>query len=290
MPTPDKPRLGFIGIGKVAGTLARLLHTQGYPIGGLWNRTPHHANTLAQQVNAIAHATPIDVCLACDLVFLTVADDALPHLTANLTATGKAVRSAIVHTSGAYNAQVLNPLITLGASVGAIHPAYPFATDTIPSLNGVTFALEADAPSLRAWLTDIVAVLGGQPLWLKPQDRPLYHAALVMTSNYTVALYATAQRLLGQLGASQTALDSALLALLEATTHNIRTRGIPAALTGPLLRADLQTVEAHLDALKPYAEAYRAYLALAHLTLPVVEARGVDTTPIHAFLHQKESS
>jgi predicted short-subunit dehydrogenase-like oxidoreductase (DUF2520 family) len=290
MPPSDKPRLGFIGIGKVAGTLARLLHTHGYPIGGLWNRTPHPANTLAQHVNATAHTTPIDVCLNCDLVFLTVADDALPSLAANLAATGKALRSAIVHTSGAHNAQVLNPLVTQGASIGALHPAYPFATDTMPSLNGVTFALEADDPALRTWLTGIVAALGGQALWLGPKDRPLYHAALVMTSNYTVALYAAAQRLLSQLGASQAALDSALLALLDATAHNIRTRGIPDALTGPLLRADLHTVEAHLGALKPHADVYRAYLALARLTLPVVEARGVDTAPIQAFLHQKESS
>nr|MCU0465934.1 DUF2520 domain-containing protein [Anaerolineae bacterium] len=96
-----------------------------------------------------------------------------------------------------------------------------------------------------------------------------YHAALVMTSNYTVALYAAGQRLLASLGADPSAADSALLALLDATAANIRARGIPGALTGPLLRG--------------------AYLALAQLTLPLVEASGVDITPIQALLHQKET-
>jgi predicted short-subunit dehydrogenase-like oxidoreductase (DUF2520 family) len=176
----------------------------------------------------------------------------------------------------------------MGIQVGALHPAYPFATDTIPSLTGVTFAIEAENPSLMEILQRLVTVLGGFPLTLHPHDRPRYHAALVMVSNYAVTLYAAGQQLLTSLGASRLSADSALLALLDATIANIRLRGIPDALTGPLVRADVGTVSAHLDALADTPDIRHAYLALAQMTLPLVEARGVDIAPIQALLHQKE--
>lgn len=283
------PSLGFIGSGRVAGTLARLLHAQGVKIAAVWNRTPDRAAALADSVGAEVFAAPGDVLAACDIAFITTADDAIGEMAHTLAGTGKPGRAAVVHTSGARGADVLGPLAALGVSVGAFHPAYPFASDAMPTLAGATFALESQDPSLMRQLRMLVGCLGGQTLVLQPADRPRYHAALVMTSNYTVALYAAGQRLLASLGADPAAADSALLALLDATAANIRARGIPGALTGPLLRADLGTVAAHLDALAPDPDLHRAYLALAQLTLPLVEASGVDITPIQALLHQKET-
>lgn len=283
------PVIGFIGAGRVGGTLARLLHGCGFSIGAVWNRTSDKAARLVAEVGAQTVETPDEVLTLCDIVFLTVADDSIAEIAKFLAKMCKNPRAAVVHTSGAHSAEVLSPLADMGLQVGALHPAYPFATDAMPSLTGVTFALEADSPRLSGQLQRLVAALGGLPLTLHPHDRPRYHAALVMVSNYAVALYAAGQHLLTALGASQDAADSALLALLEATTRNIRTRGIPDALTGPLVRADLGTVSAHLDALADAPDVRRAYLALAHITLPMVEARRVDIAPIQALLHQKEN-
>jgi len=283
------PVIGFIGTGRVAGTLARLLHAQNVTIGVVWNRSPSKAAILAAQVGARRVESPDDVLNQSDIAFLTLADDALHEMASGLAVlSGKIPRAAVVHTSGAYSAEVLSPLADMGIQVGALHPAYPFATDFMPSLAGVTFAIEAESSVLLRQLESLVTVLDGIPLTLQPHDRPRYHAALVMVSNYAVSLYAAAQGLLTALGASQSAADSALLTLLEATAHNIRTHGIPDALTGPLVRADLGTVSAHLDALADSPDLRRAYLALAQITLPLVEARGVDIAPIQALLHQKE--
>jgi len=284
------PVVGFLGIGRVAGTLARVLHAQGVQVAALWNRTPAKAIALAAEIGAQALESPLAILDRCDIAFLAVNDDVLNQMATNLAAlSGKIPRAAVVHTSGAHSAEVLSPLADMGVQVGALHPAYPFATDTIPSLAGVTFAIEAVSPVLLGQLQRLVTVLDGIPLTLQPHDRPRYHTALVMVSNYAVSLYAAGHSLLTALGASQHAADSALLTLLEATAHNIRTRGIPDALTGPLVRADLDTVSAHLDALADAPELRRAYLALAEITLPLVEARGVDIAPIQAFLHQKEN-
>ncbi len=199
------PSLGFIGSGRVAGTLARLLHAQGIKIAVVWNRTPDRATALADSVGAQVVAALGDVLAACDIAFITTADDAIGEVADTLAATGKLARAAVVHTSGARGAEVLEPLSALGVTVGAFHPAYPFASDAMPTLAGATFALEAQDPSLMRQLRYLVECLGGQALVLQPTDRPRYHAALVMTSNYTVALYAAGQRLLASLGADPSA-------------------------------------------------------------------------------------
>lgn len=285
----NMPVIGFIGAGRVAGTLARLCHQLGIRVSVVWNRTPQKAHDLAVATGAIVVEEAVDVLSHCDIAFLTVADDALLAMAIQMAGVCKTQRAAVVHTSGAHSAEVLSPLADMGIQVGALHPAFPFATGAMPSLVGVTFAIEAESPQLVGQLQRLVAAFGGLPLTLHPHDRPRYHAALVMVSNYTVTLYAAGQQLLTALGASSDAADSALITLLEATVANIRARGIPAALTGPLVRSDLGTVSAHLDALADAPTLHAAYLALAHLTLPLVEKRGVEINPIQALLHQKEN-
>jgi len=285
----EMPVIGFIGTGRVAGTLARQCHQLGLRVNVVWNRTPQKALDLATATAATVVDDVADVLSHCDIAFLTVADDALFPMAKQIAAVCKSPRAAVVHTSGAHSAEVLSPLADMGIQVGALHPAFPFATDSMPSLAGVTFAVEAESPHLAGQLQRLVAALGGLTLTLHPHDRPRYHAALVMVSNYAVTLYAAGQQLLTMLGASSDAADSALITLLEATVNNIRARGIPNALTGPLMRADLGTVSAHLDALADTPSIHAAYLALAHLTLPLVEKRGVEIAPIQALLHQKEN-
>lgn len=283
-----KPLLCVIGAGRVGTALATLLHAAGYAVSAVYSRTPASAAALAQQVGAAAAQSAAAAALAADLILLTVPDDAVGEATAALAGLNLRGRGA-VHTSGALSASVLDPLRAAGASVGSLHPAYPFAArgaDT--SLVGVTFAVEAADEPLRGWLVDVVAALGGNVLNIPPGGKPVYHAALVLMSNYTVTLYALALRLLTGLGADETACQQALNALLAATTANLSALGAPDALTGPVVRADRGTVAAHLDALcRADADAAQAYRLLARLTLPLAAARGVDTEPLRRLLDER---
>ncbi len=152
---------------------------------------------------------------------------------------------------------------------------------------GATFALEAESVVLLGWLTDLAAALDGRVLIVPPGKKPLYHAALVFASNYTVTLYALAESLLVGLGADRATADSALDALLAGTVENLRTQGIPGALTGPLVRADVGTIEAHLHALGQVdRRLVEVYSELARLSLPLLVARGVETGTLEHLLQQ----
>lgn len=286
------PQISIVGAGKVGTALALALHQRGIRIAAVHSLDVDAAVVLSQQVNAAAVGTPHDAAQVADLTLLTVPDDIIESVAlalANRDWTGK----AFVHTSGAHSLHSLDALQARGAWVGSLHPAMPFADAHIAAqrLAGATFAIEASHPALRAWLEHIVARLEGRPLWLMPDQKALYHAALVIASNYTVTLYALAERLLQSIGAAQPTIDSALYPLLAATVENIHARGIPDALTGPLVREDIGTVHAHLDALHTHdPQLAQAYRMLARLTYPLLQMRGINTEHLDIQLNPQDKA
>jgi predicted short-subunit dehydrogenase-like oxidoreductase (DUF2520 family) len=283
-----QPSIGIVGAGKVGSTLARLLYQHKYAIAALYSPTRQHAQTLADRVSAPVVNTVSEVVAQADLILLTVPDDAIATVAAEIgdqNVRGK----AFVHTSGAHDSSVLARLAATGGLTGSLHPAFPFADveTSVAKLPGTTFAVEAADDRLLGWLLDIVAALGGRALVIPPGKKALYHAALALASNYTVTLYALAERLLLSLDADRETIDAALNSLVAATVANLQEQGIPAALTGPLTRADVGTVAAHMIALTeidaPAAELYRR---LAEMTLPLLVERGVDIKEIEMLLNE----
>lgn len=281
-----RPTLGIIGAGKVGRALARLGTQTGYRVTAVYSRTPAHAEALATQVGARVVAAPGEVVAHADLTLLTVVDDALHSVAVELAQSAVAGK-AIMHTSGSRSVDVLAPLAEVGAVIGSLHPSYPFANPDAADLRGVTFAIEAESDELRGWLLELVADLGGAALVVPPGQKALYHAALVFAGNFTITLYAMAAKLLEDMGADETAARGALLGLMSGVVENIRARGIPDALTGPMVRGDMGTVAAHLDALQTTPEFLEAYTMLARLSFPLLAARGVDVERLDALLRQE---
>jgi predicted short-subunit dehydrogenase-like oxidoreductase (DUF2520 family) len=64
--------------------------------------------------------------------------------------------------------------------------------------------------------------------------------------------------------------------LVEQTLGNARALGIARALTGPMVRGDIGTIERHLDALRSHApDVLPLYRALADREVAIAESRGV---------------
>ncbi|MCC6805385.1 MAG: DUF2520 domain-containing protein [Anaerolineae bacterium] len=267
------PTLAVVGAGKVGAVLARLLYARGYRIATVYSRTYSHAAALAGQVGARAVEQPADV--RGDLALLTVPDDAIAATAAALAGfSGKAA----VHTSGARDATALVSLAERGVQVGGLHPVYPFTDveSAVAGLPGAAFGIEADDEPLLGWLRGVVAALDGQVMMIPSGGKSLYHAAMVLTSNYTVTLYAVAELLLVGLGVDKSAADHALDSLLAGTVENLRVQGVPDALPGPLVRSDVGTIAAHLRALREIDDQLvEVYRLLARLTYPLLRARGI---------------
>lgn len=288
----SRPTIGIIGAGRVGATLARLWRKAGYTISVIYSRTEEHAKDLATFVDAKVVMSANEVIRCSDLTVLSVPDDAIESvvvLLAHDVSLDGEIPKAVIHTSGAHSVVSLQLLADKGMMTGGLHPIYPFADvdSALEGLIGATFALETNDTLLHKWLQDLVHTVAGQTIIIPKGQKSLYHSALVIASNYTVTLYAIAEQLLVNLGADKSIADDALNTLIRATIDNIQVQGIPDALTGPLVRTDIGTMESHLVALSAEnSELQLLYKQLARLSIPMLKARDVNTTLLEEMLKQ----
>jgi predicted short-subunit dehydrogenase-like oxidoreductase (DUF2520 family) len=127
---------------------------------------------------------------------------------------------------------------------------------------------------------ELVIALGGleleMPKWrADQQSAALYHAGAVVVSNFFVALVDHGLRYFQALGADRKDALRAVLPLIRGTLANIESAGIPDALTGPIMRGDVQTVRGHLEALGDRAPGLLPlYRELARHTVAVAREKG----------------
>jgi predicted short-subunit dehydrogenase-like oxidoreductase (DUF2520 family) len=188
-----------------------------------------------------------------EAVFLAVPDAVVPEMAHALAGQGHAPEGcAAFHLSGALTTDVLSPLHVQGYSVGSFHPmqAVAHAVTGAERLPGSWIAVTG-APVAVAVARRLAASLGSTILTVPETRRPLYHAAAVMASNFLPPLLDVACRLLERAGVPYDEALPALLPLVRGALTNIEEGGLPASVTGPISRGDMETVDLHLRALDP---------------------------------------
>ena len=273
MSRPQSQSIGFIGAGIMGTALAVSLQERGYQVRAVASRTYTSAQRMAARVAGCQPcADAQQVADTCDMVFLTVPDDAI-------TPVAESLRwhplQSVIHCSGARPLEVLEAARGQGAQVAGFHPLQTFGTveQALASLQGSVFALEGEPPLLER-LKELAQALEGTPLVIPPGGRALYHASAVMVCGYLVTLADRASRLWETFGVDRGQALSALLPLMEGTLQSLRSNGIPQALTGPLVRGDLGTIRSHLQALEEQApQLLPLYCRMGLETLEVADTK-----------------
>ena len=130
-----------------------------------------------------------------------------------------------------------------GAAVASVHPVRSFAdpqavadhfAGTICSLEGDRRALDVLLPAMQA--------VGAQTVEISAESKLLYHAGSVFASNYLVSLMDTALRAYQSAGIPPELALAMAAPLARQSLENVFKLGTPAALTGPIARADMTTV------------------------------------------------
>lgn len=242
----------------------------------IFDAHPFSGDVDAAPAGATYRPLPAEPPAGTTVVILAVPDDRLAEVAYDLTMMGSAPPGcAVLHLSGALSTDVLAPLHGAGYAVGSMHPLMAVADPWLAGerLMGVAFALTGE-PAAVAAARRLVSALGGLPLVIPSAQRPVYHAAAVMASNYLVALIGAAVRMLGEAGVPGDDAVDALVPLLRGTLDNIQQLGVPAALTGPIARGDVDTVRLHLARLSSRDRAL--YCGLGLELLDLARAAGLD--------------
>jgi predicted short-subunit dehydrogenase-like oxidoreductase (DUF2520 family) len=278
--------VAIIGAGRVGSSFGYLLNRAGYAVTGVAARTLASAEKAAAFMGAgIPTADVAKAASQADIIFITTPDRVIKDVCTTIAA-GNAVRagSLIVHTSGAHTLDLLDAVTARGAHRAVLHPLQSLASreEGVRNLPGSYFRIEADPGALES-ARSVVKALGGielaMPKWQSDHESAaLYHAGAVVVSNFFVALIDYGLKFYETLGADKKTALKAVLPLIKGTLHNVETLGIPDALTGPIMRGDVETVKQHLEAMRkrtPHLESL--YRDLARQTVSVARDKGTIT-------------
>jgi predicted short-subunit dehydrogenase-like oxidoreductase (DUF2520 family) len=209
------------------------------------------------------------------VVLLAVPDRAIAPLAAELAAEGGiAARHTVLHLSGLQDRQALASLAPTGAALGSFHP---LQTVSDPSTAAERFAgayagVEGDDRAISV-AEALAGSLRMTPVRVPSVAKPAYHAGATFAANYTTALVAVAERLALAAGILPEVARRLYLPLIRGAAANLEV-GPAAALTGPVRRGDVETVQAHLAALGP--EDRTLYLLLAREALRLAREAGLN--------------
>ena len=270
----ETPYTGIVGAGAVGTALGAALSRAGWPIHAVASRDAgRRARFTGLVEGARAFAEPQALVEEVELIILAVPDDAIGPLAAGMRMYGG---QAMVHTSGALGAEVLQPAMAAGTQIGAFHPLVAFA-DTeraIAALHGATVAIEGD-DQLAALLSSMAERIGATAVRLAPGSKAAYHAAAVLAAGGFIALLDAIADLAAVAGLDEAGALAIYGPLIEGTLGNARALGIREALTGPMTRGDVGTLEAHLAAMAAHAPgALELYAAAARREIVLAQERG----------------
>jgi predicted short-subunit dehydrogenase-like oxidoreductase (DUF2520 family) len=258
----------------VGTALAVGLSRIGYHISAVYSRSMPSTDKLAGLLPGCHPCRKAQqVADTCDMVFVTTPDDSITQIVRQIQ---WHPGQYVLHCSGALSLDVLETARKDGTETGSLHPLQSFASidQAVNNLPGSTFALEG-RDQLLATLKQIVNLLGGRVIVLKAGDKALYHAAAVLTSNYTVTLLGMAATLWESFSIPQAEAVTALLPLLRGTVNNIESIGLPDCLTGPIARGDLDTIRKHLEDIAAKCPSLlSAYKEMGQQTIPIAVASG----------------
>ena len=263
--------LNVIGCGRVGQTLAALLHLQAQAlVQDLYSRSFSSAEQAAKFVGAGQPLAELAQMRAADVWLLSVPDAQVGAAAQALAdAQGAKLTGSIVfHSSGFLSAAELQPLQALGCHVASAHPVLNFASPEtgVRQFAGTPCGLEGDAMAL-AWLHTALTAIGGRCFEIASANKPLYHAAAVFSSNFTVVLQGIAQDAWQSAGVPPELMRPLTEALLKSTVDNVLAMGPAQALTGPAARGDTAVVQAQGEVVKrwsaPAGEVYQTLSELA---------------------------
>ena len=240
----DDRSLSLIGPGRAGTTVALALLDAGWRARAVAGRAPDAASTTTAAVCLAAETTLVsEAGRGAQLVIIATPDRAIEG--AALTVADSLEPDAlVVHLAGSKGTDVFDAMREKrpDVRVGALHPlqSFPSTSVGVERLAGSWAAIAGDGE-----VEQLAVALGLRPFAVSDADRVRYHAAAVVASNHLVALLGQVERLAAAAGVPFDAFG----ALVDASVENAFQLGPANALTGPVERGDLRTVEGHLAAL-----------------------------------------
>ena len=273
-------KISIIGVGKLGGALAIALSRKDFEVENLFARNSQNANKIAELIESKPRIRPSEEFeeISSDVILITTQDFEIKNVAEKLK-NSLHNQPIVFHTSGSLSSEILRDLKNIGCRVGSIHPLVSISDARLGAerFADAYFCVEGDEKATEVG-EQIVEQLGGKSFSITAEYKTLYHAAATAACGHLVALIDVAIEMLTKCGLETENAQEILLPLIKSTVENLETQSTAEALTGTVARADIKTLENHLETLAKNvsAEAQQIYLQLAARSVHLAERQGAN--------------
>lgn len=243
--------VSFIGAGKVGTSLGIYFKDNGLNIGGYFSRSMQSAEQASTLTHSTAYAGLENLVNDSQIIWITTPDDSIKTVAEQISELNIANKKTFIHASGSITSDTLNCLKEKGHRVCSAHPLLAFSdiTKAVSALKDTAFFIEGQTNNL-AEIKKILAKTGNNYHIIDKKNKPAYHAAAAILSNYLVTLVHASNQLFDLVGIDEKTLGDASLILVKSVLDNLQGKTPAEALTGPIKRGDAETVKKHLEVLE----------------------------------------
>ena len=231
-------KIVLIGAGNVATQLGSALFEAGYPILQVYSPTQKSASLLAKKLSASAITDLKKLDRNATLYIIAIKDDAIAELAKHL----KLNDQLVVHTSGTVDAVVLK---TCSKNYGIFYPLQTFSKGKAVEFATVPVCVEGNNQKTIIALEYFAKSISKNVQKISPEQRKVLHLAAVFACNFSNHMYTIAAAILSK----QRLSFDLLKPLILETADKIKSNDPAKMQTGPAIRKDVKTMNAHLKLL-----------------------------------------
>lgn len=267
-------RIGFIGAGKVGFSLGKYFKDNNLKVIGYYSKNLDSAKRAAEFTDSKYYYDMENLVKECDTIFITTPDGTINEIWSSvkeLSIKGK----IICHCSGSLSSRVFSNIEYYNSYGYSIHPMFAFSDpyNSYKDLDKAFFTIEGPLEKMDL-MKDLIIGLGNKIKVISADNKTKYHAASVIASNHVIALVQSAIEKLKECGFREDDALGALYPLIFNNINNIGDNGIVNSLTGPIERADGQTIKNHLECLNEEDE--ELYKLLSRKLIRIAKKKNKD--------------
>ena len=267
-------RLNVIGAGRLGKVMAYLFSKYlNIKVVGICNQSLASGQLASSEIGQGIAVASIEMLEPADIYFIAVPDDKIEQVALALKQSHLPKNAVVLHFSANLSTKAL---FVLDCQLASVHPMLSFSDFqlSIASFKGTYCAIETPNEALYASLASMFCQLGAKPFPIQAKAKVLYHCAAVIAANYSVTLAHVANTCLNASGIAEDDAMEMIACLMQSVVNNLKAKKCcKDVLTGPIARADIMTIQAHLAALDQFPQIKALYQLLGNISIDLVDDR-----------------
>lgn len=239
-------KIGIIGAGKVGFSIGKYLKNKNINVIGYFSRNENSSLEASIFTNTKKYLDLKSLVKESDTIIVSTPDDQIKDVWNQIKK--MSIKNKIIcHLSGSLSSNIFSNIDEYGAYAYSVHPIYPINDkyNSYKNLKDAFITIEGNKKYINE-VEEFISKLGNKTKIIWSSDKSLYHASSVIVSNLFIALISISIESLKSYGFKEEEAIKALYPLINSNIKNIKEYGLINSLTGPVERADYQTILNHI--------------------------------------------